>query len=293
MSRPRKKLEQNLKQIFARQENEPGEENKDKSAGSPLGFLSQKPVEPSEAGEEKPEIEKTEESKPQEKGAPEPATPAAVTAQAATPVQAVPSGQVEQPDVQPAPAPAATVEKTETKPSAPATRQQTAVQPVEDDRALAMLGEKQAGEVDDTLRQVLVFRLGEGFYGVSVFRVQTIIKPQPVYPVPRTEAFITGLINLRGEVVPTIDLRARLGLQVQEQDAHTRFVVIEYGEYLASMVVDEVVGVENIPEDHFQKPAGVVMGVDTRYLDEIARAGDRLVLILNLSELIVHKEVKE
>lgn len=145
---------------------------------------------------------------------------------------------------------------------------------------------------EDETREILIFSLGDVSYSVIVGRVRTIIKPQTVYPVPGTEEYITGLINLRGEVVPVLNLRTRFGLDAREIDGNTRFVVIEYGEYLLSLIVDAVEGIEVIPESLFYTPSGIVTNIDTNYLSDIARFEGRLILVLNLTELIIHAETK-
>lgn len=281
MRRSKNKLEQNLKQIFARQDSEPDPQGEDAPDGTPLDFLTQdrNKAASTEEAKKPPAVQKPEEKQTETEAVAEtkessrkepPKKEKSVAEEPAISVAVVAESQ---------PAPAAQPDP-------------AAIEPVQKQVA-ALAKVKQMASAADTLRKVLVFRLGEGFFGVSVFRVQTIIKPQPVYPVPGTEEFIIGLINLRGEVVPMIDLRIRFGLPQQEMDDKTRFVVIEYGEYLASMIVDEVMGVENIPEDHFQKPSGVVMDVDTQYLDEIVHFNERLILILNLNELIARKDHME
>ncbi len=291
MSQRKKKLEHNLKQIFAAKEQ--GEDVASQSNGVPLELLTgNKQV---EAVEEPQTVEPVVTKMPEEKEKP------------ASPRRAVPkkpkSSPAIAPEVQPVEAAAAVPQESAPETTASAVEAETVPETDEaQEKSLAaqkaplavhgdheMVVRARETQVDE-LRKLLIFKLCDGYYGVSVFRVQTIIKPQPVYEIPGTEDFIIGLINLRGDVVPTVDLHKRLGLPAQERSEQTRFVVIEYGEYLASMIVDEVVGVENIPESHFEKPSGVVMDVDTRYLQEITRHGEMLVLVLDLAELIVRKD---
>jgi purine-binding chemotaxis protein CheW len=135
-------------------------------------------------------------------------------------------------------------------------------------------------------KQLLIFRIGEVDYAVEVELVQTIIKPQTVFLVPGTDEFVKGLINLRGEVVPVVDLHIRFNLPPQEINKLTRFVVIEIGELRASLVVDAVQGVVTIPLNVIEKPSNVVSDIETRYLKGIARLENQLVLILDLGQTI-------
>ena len=116
--------------------------------------------------------------------------------------------------------------------------------------------------------------------------LQTIIKPQTVFLVPGTDPFIKGLINLRGEVVPVVDLHVRFNLPAHDIDKNTRFVVIEIGELKASLVVDAVQGVTTVPQSVIEKPSNMVSDLDTRYLKGIARLEGQLVLILDVGQTI-------
>jgi purine-binding chemotaxis protein CheW len=142
-------------------------------------------------------------------------------------------------------------------------------------------------------KKFLVFELAETYYAIDVSYVQTTIKPQPIYLVPGTVEFIKGLINLRGTVVPVVDLRARFGLPVKEQDKRTRFVVIEMTDLVASLVVDAVQGVETIKTSSIEPPPGVIMGVDTVFLKGVARIEGRLILLLNLEKTVRTKETSK
>lgn len=141
-------------------------------------------------------------------------------------------------------------------------------------------------------KQVLIFRMQEVDYGIEIGTVQTIIKPQSVFLVPGTDEFIKGLINLRGDVVPVVDLRTRFGLPHHPEDKDTRFVVVEIGDMRASLVVDAVQGVATIPLRLIEDPNKLVSDIETRYLEGIAHLDDQLVLILNLGETIRSKVVR-
>jgi purine-binding chemotaxis protein CheW len=169
-------------------------------------------------------------------------------------------------------------------PAAPVTTSQSETMIVESspENTLAVV----PTEIEEKSRQVLIFKLLDTSYGLDVSRVRTIIKPQPVYPIPGTEEFLKGLINLRGEVVPVFDLRTRFGLEEKPKDNNTRFIVVELGEYLAGVIVDAVEGVETIPGGAIEKPAELVTGIDTRYLHRIAHFEENLVLILDIEETL-------
>jgi purine-binding chemotaxis protein CheW len=144
-------------------------------------------------------------------------------------------------------------------------------------------------EVIEEERQYLVFVLDNTLYGVDISFVQTTIKPQPIYLVPGTVEFIKGLINLRGSVVPVVDLRTRFGLNQKELDKKTRFIVVEVGNIMASLVVDAVQGVQTIKESLIEQPSTIVMDTNTKFLKGVARFNNQLILMLNL-DLTIHSE---
>jgi len=134
--------------------------------------------------------------------------------------------------------------------------------------------------------QLLVFEINLVQYAINVSLVQTIIKPQAVFLVPGTADYLKGLINLRGEVVPVIDLRTRFDLPTEEVTKDTRFVVVKVSDIMASMVVDRVHGVETVPLNLIEKPSGLVMDADNVYLTGMARYKGQIVLILDLMHTI-------
>lgn len=133
---------------------------------------------------------------------------------------------------------------------------------------------------------ILVFALADTYYGLDVAGVQTIIKPQTIYIVPGTVQFIKGVINLRGNVVPIIDLRNRFELPEVEFTPATRFVVVELGEVMAGLIVDSVLGVEIIQAGMVEPPSRVIMGAHTRFLKGVAQMDGRLVLMLDLEQTL-------
>ena len=254
MSDKKKKLEENLKGLFsATRKSEPQQPESDVSSPAVEPIMQ----------ENKPEAPA---------GTPAPAAPSPAKKEPAVPVTAQPARPPEQ-------KPAAT------QPEA-AEKKSTALTPkVEQPSAMAI---KEGSAVEE--RKLLIFKLCEESYAIDVANVRTTIKPQTVYILPGTAAHLKGLINLRGEVVPVFDLRARFSLPEKTVDPSTRFIVVELGDVLASLVVDSVVGVESIPADRFEKPSGVVMSQENRFLKHVIRYKDQLILNLNLPIVVSREE---
>ena len=139
--------------------------------------------------------------------------------------------------------------------------------------------------------QYLTFRLAEEDYGVAILRVQEIKGYSKVTPLPNTPPEIKGVMNLRGTVVPIIDLRTRFGMPGTEDTRFTVIIVVTVGTRVVGLVVDAVSDVLNVgPKDVVPAP-DLGTGVDTSLLTGMARAGDRLVTLLNIDRLVPQTEL--
>lgn len=121
-------------------------------------------------------------------------------------------------------------------------------------------GERPAGaSADEPLVQLCTFRVGGEDYAIDVMRVREIIRPLPVTPVPRAPAFVEGVIRLRSEVVPVVDVRRRFGLPVGAPGRDTRFVIVHVAGRRLGLVVDEVCEVVRLPRGDL-RPAPRLVG---------------------------------
>src|SRR6202048_2041183 len=123
--------------------------------------------------------------------------------------------------------------------------------------------------------QVVSFKLGSEEYGVDIAQVQEINRMVAITHVPRAPQFMEGVINLRGQLIPIIDLRARFGMPRAEHTKNTRIVVTEIGSKRVGMVVDSVSEVLRLPVEQIEGAPDVITGVDTEYIKEIGRASCR------------------
>lgn len=139
--------------------------------------------------------------------------------------------------------------------------------------------------------KVIVFALANEEYGVEVEKVKTIERMMPMTRVPKTLPFIKGVINLRGVVVPVIDLRGRFGLPESDYTDNTRIVIIVVDDMEVGMIVDSANDVIDVDSDQIQDPPEIVGGVRAKYLRGVAKVGDRLLVLLNLSEVLSKKEL--
>ncbi len=138
--------------------------------------------------------------------------------------------------------------------------------------------------------QVVVMTLANEHYGVDISAVAEIIKLQPVTFVPRAPAFVEGVTNLRGKVLPVIDLRKRFGLAVAAPGKETRIVVVEMAGTQVGMIVDTVSEVLRVPASGVEPPSPIVSTVDSAFISGIAKAGSRLIILLDLEQILKLRE---
>jgi purine-binding chemotaxis protein CheW len=146
-------------------------------------------------------------------------------------------------------------------------------------------------------KQLVVFKLGSEHYGVDIAAVAEIIRPQPITAVPRAHKFIEGLTNLRGNVLPVIDLRKRFALPIQEITKETRIVVAEMDATLVGMMVDAVTEVLRVPSEAIEPPPAITSAAADRstngFVKGVARvdpspglAEGRLIVLIDLEKVL-------
>jgi purine-binding chemotaxis protein CheW len=134
--------------------------------------------------------------------------------------------------------------------------------------------------------QLVSFNIGSEEFGVDILKVQEINRMVEITKVPQAPHFVEGVINLRGKVIPIIDLRKRFGLEVKEYDKDTRIVVVDINGTIMGMIVDAVSEVLRLPSNAIEPPPEIVTGVNAAYIKGVARLDDRLLIFLDLSKVI-------
>lgn len=144
---------------------------------------------------------------------------------------------------------------------------------------------------DSNLIQLTTFRLGPEEFGVDILKVQEIIRMMPITKVPNAPKFVEGVINLRGKVIPVIDMRKRFSMPHSQRDAHTRIMVMALQGQVVGFVVDAVSEVLRIPENTVEAPPAVVAGIGSEYMRGVGKLHDRLLILLDLDRLLTEQEV--
>ncbi|MGI6093286.1 MAG: chemotaxis protein CheW [Veillonellaceae bacterium] len=134
--------------------------------------------------------------------------------------------------------------------------------------------------------QLVVFKLGREEYGISILEVQEIKRMTEITRVPHTPPYIKGVINLRGSVLPVLDLRKRLNLPSIDDSDDTRIIIVKIEDLTVGMIVDSVSEVTALNQENIEPPSAVVGGVAANYLSGVGKQDDRLLILLNLDEII-------
>ena len=142
------------------------------------------------------------------------------------------------------------------------------------------------GEQTGELLQLVSFNIGSEEFGVDILKVQEINRMVEITRVPQAPNYVEGVINLRGKVIPIVDLRKRFNLEVKEYDRNTRIVVVDISGNIMGMVVDSVSEVLRLPSNTIEPPPEIVASVNSEYIKGVAKLEDRLLIFLDLSKVI-------
>jgi purine-binding chemotaxis protein CheW len=151
------------------------------------------------------------------------------------------------------------------------------------------VAEKRAAAGEELL-QLVSFNIGGEEFGVDILQVQEINRMLEVTHVPNAPEYVDGMINLRGKVIPIIDLRRRFGMPRKEKDKNTRIVVVELNGQVVGFVVDAVTEVLRIPRSVTEPPPSFVGGIHEEYITAVGKLQDRLLILLDLEKVLKDTE---
>jgi purine-binding chemotaxis protein CheW len=145
--------------------------------------------------------------------------------------------------------------------------------------------------VREATREVLVFILGSEEYGVDILKVQEIRSYDKVTPIPAAPAYLKGVINLRGIIVPVIDLRVKFALADAKYDAFTVVIILRIGGRVVGIVVDGVSDVVRLAASEIKAPPSLGGLVDASFLAGLATQNDRMVLLIDIEKFLSSGEL--
>ncbi len=138
----------------------------------------------------------------------------------------------------------------------------------------------------EEMLQLVTFKLGAEEFGLDILLVQEINRRVEITKVPKTPAFVEGVINLRGKIVPVLDLRKRFGLTSGEFTGQSRIIVVSIDNRVLGLMVDSVTEVLCIPSQMVEPPPPIVAGLDATYIKGVGKFEGRLLILLDLRKVV-------
>ena len=135
-------------------------------------------------------------------------------------------------------------------------------------------------------QQLVVFELANESYGINIALVESIIKVQAITQLPQTPAYVKGVTNLRGSVLPVIDLRTRFALEEKEDTRQTRIIIVTMGSIKVGVTVDGVSEVLRVSDELIEPLPPMVNSVNSVFLKGIVRLENRLIILLELGKVL-------
>lgn len=148
-------------------------------------------------------------------------------------------------------------------------------------------------EEDTQKGRFLTFQLGNESYGIEIRYVTEIIGIQPITEVPEMPEYIKGIINLRGKIIPVMDVRLRFKKEPREYNDRTCVIVIDIRDISIGLIVDTVCEVLSIPEENIVEPPQMNKGFNNRYIKQIGKVGSDVKLLLDSEKLLSEDELED
>lgn len=145
-------------------------------------------------------------------------------------------------------------------------------------------------QTNETIYQLVSFVVEKEEFGVDILKVQEIIRTVEITRVPKSPEFVEGVINLRGKIVPVIDLRRRFGIEKKVHDNETRIIVVELPDKVVGFLVDKVKEVIRVEKSVIEPPPELTTNINANYITGVAKLQDRLLILLDLDKVLSSEE---
>lgn len=149
---------------------------------------------------------------------------------------------------------------------------------------------------DDTQFQLVTFKLGNELYGVNIMDVKEIVKLQNVRLIPNAPLYVEGIINLRGEIIPIMNLHKRFRIQrngVETNELEAGFIILNIENYKLGIIIDKVARVVTYSKEDIKEPPQMISGIGTEYIEGVIRGDDNYLIMLNTRKLFDPKELEK
>jgi purine-binding chemotaxis protein CheW len=142
-------------------------------------------------------------------------------------------------------------------------------------------------------KQVVIFKLNNEDFCVDIMQVLEILSMQKIRKVPDVPDFIEGIFDLRGAIIPIIDLRKKFNMEKTNINDNTRIIVVNLNKKSVGFIVDAVAEVLHIDEESIKEPPDIISGIGKEYIEAVVKLNDRLIIDLNLHRVLTEQEKKE
>ena len=141
--------------------------------------------------------------------------------------------------------------------------------------------------------KVATFKLGNQVFGVDIMKVESIVEVEKIVPVPETAEYIEGVMNLRGKIIPVVNLRKKFKMSDMEDKKKAKIIVSMVKDTLVGFLVDDVSEVLTLTESDIEQPPQSLSGKGKKYILGLAKVRDDIVIILNIEEVLTSEELVE
>ncbi|MDF2986657.1 MAG: chemotaxis signal transduction protein [Eubacterium sp.] len=139
---------------------------------------------------------------------------------------------------------------------------------------------------DFDIRQFIVFSLGDERFGIDSLKITTIDRMKTITRVPKTPDYIKGVINLRGDIIPVMDLRAKFNLPAVEETEETRIIILKLEEISIGVIVDQVLQTIQLGGDDIENASSLINSAASEYIFGIGKVGGEIVTLINFEKLV-------
>ncbi|MFW5998150.1 MAG: chemotaxis protein CheW [Bacillota bacterium] len=144
------------------------------------------------------------------------------------------------------------------------------------------------------IEQYVIFLLNDKEFGVNIHQTREILSSSDLTFIPNAPNYVSGVINLRGEIVPVVNLKNRLQLEETDQDIdEEKIIIVAADDTLVGMKVDNVEEIIRLEEDNIEKPPKISQKFDKDYVSGVGKLNDKLLILLDLNKILTQKEIKK
>lgn len=149
----------------------------------------------------------------------------------------------------------------------------------------------------DTSLTLVTFKISDEFYGINIMEVREIIKFTEITPIPNSPEFVDGIITVRGEIIPIVDLGKRFHFEpktfTEDEELLRGIIVISVEDMIIGVLIDQVNRVLSVNTNQIQPPPQMISGIGSEYIQGVARLEETLLVILNIKKLFSKKELMQ